>query len=264
MGQLTLNTLVQQLGGANVTGFFLVLARVSPLFVLAPLFSSKMMPAKAKTVAAVGLAIGLTSVAVHGQHIPTDPLAITGLLVEQLLVGLAFSFAVGAVFYAVEAAGSLVDMIAGFSYGSILDPIDGNTGGAMTGLYGLVGLAMFLAIGGDAWTLRGIARTFDLVPLTKSPQLVDLVTGVEQAFGSIFVSAIEVAAPALLALLVTDVAFGMVSRVVPQLNVFAVGFPMKVGVALLVVSASLPFLGGFMTNQISNAVGTALHSLSAG
>jgi flagellar biosynthetic protein FliR len=262
VSQLTLNGLVHQLGGAQVTGFFLVLARVSPLFVLAPLFSSKMVPARVRTVVAVALAIGLTGVAVHGQRIPTDPIAVMGLLVEQLLVGLAFAFAVGAVFAAVEAAGAFIDMIAGFSYGSLIDPINGNQGGVMTAFYGLVGLAMFLAIGGDAWTLRGIARTFDLVPLTRGPRLTNLVSGVESAFGSIFISALEVAGPAMLALLVTDVAFGMVSRVVPQLNVFAVGFPMKVGVALLIVAVSLPFLGGFMSNQIASAVNTALQSMS--
>ena len=55
----------------------------------------------------------------------------------------------------------------------------------------------------------------------------------------------------------------MVSQVVPPLNVFAVGFPTKIGVALLIVAATLPFLGGFMSNLIANAVGTTLHSLSA-
>jgi flagellar biosynthetic protein FliR len=129
----------------------------------------------------------------------------------------------------------------------------------MTNLYSLVGLAMFIAIGGDAWTLRGLSRTFDLVPLTKAPAIATLTSGVEQAFSTIFVSALEVCAPVLLALLITDVAFGMVSRVVPQLNIFGVGFPMKVGVATLVVTASLPFLGAFMSNAISNAVMTALH-----
>jgi flagellar biosynthetic protein FliR len=66
----------------------------------------------------------------------------------------------------------------------------------------------------------------------------------------------------LLALLITDVAFGMVSRAVPQLNVFSVALPLKVGVAMLVVAASLPFLGGWMSDQIYTSVGTALHSLS--
>jgi flagellar biosynthetic protein FliR len=261
MNQLTLSALTHQIGGANVTGFFLVLARISPLFVLAPLFSSKMMPAKVKGVVAVGLAVGLTPIAVHGQQLPTDPLSVAGLVVEQVLVGLAFSFAIGTVMTAVETAGAIADMAAGFSFGSLIDPINGNQGGTLTNLYSLVGLAIFIAIGGDAWTLRGLARTFDLVPLTKSPQISTLTAGAEQAFTTIFVSALEIAAPVVLALLITDVAFGMVSRIVPQLNVFGVGFPMKVGVAMLVVAASLPFLGSFMSNQISTAVINALHAI---
>ena len=254
MNQLTLNTLLTQIGSDKVTGFFLVLARVSPLFVLAPLFSSKMVPARVKGIVAVGISIGLTPIAVHGQTIPTDPMAVAGMIVVQVLVGLAFAFAVGMVLTAIEAAGALTDMVAGFSYGSVVDPVNGNQGGTMTNLYSLVGLAMFIAIGGDAWTLRGLQKTFELVPLTKAPQIASLTSGVEQAFATIFVSAVEVCAPVILALLITDVAFGMIAKVVPQVNIFGVGFPMKVGVAMLVVAASLPFLGSFMSDQISTAV----------
>jgi flagellar biosynthetic protein FliR len=261
VSQLTLNALLTQIGSDKVTGFFLVLARVSPLFVLAPLFSSKMVPARVKGIVAVGLSIGLTPVAVHGQTIPTDPMAVAGMLVVQVLVGLAFAFAVGMVLTAIEAAGALTDMVAGFSYGSVVDPVNGNQGGTMTNLYSLVGLALFIAIGGDAWTLRGLQKTFDLVPLTKAPQIASLTSGVEQAFATIFVSAVEVCAPVILALLITDVAFGMIAKVVPQMNIFGVGFPMKVGVAMLVVAASLPFLGSFMNDQISNAVFGILHFL---
>jgi flagellar biosynthetic protein FliR len=261
VSEASLQTLLNSIGADHITGFFLVLSRITPLFVIAPLFSSKMLPARARGVVAVALAMGLTGVATHGQTIPTDALAVAGLVVVQLLVGLAFAFAVGAVFAAVEAAGSLTDSFAGFSYGATLDPINGNQGGVMASLYAMVGLALFIAIGGDAWTLRGMARTFALVPLTHSPNIASLTTGVETAFGSIFISALEVAAPAMLAIFVTDIAFGMVSKVVPQVNIFAVGFPMKVGVALLVVGAALPFVGGFMADQISNAVAVALHSM---
>jgi flagellar biosynthetic protein FliR len=210
----------------------------------------------------VGLSIGLTGVAMHGQHIPTDPLQVAALMVEQLLVGGAFAFAVGALLTAVQAAGGLTDIVSGLSFGATVDPINGNQGGIFSNLYALIGAAIFIAIGGDAWVLHGIARTFDLVPLTQAPAIPSLVGGAEQAFASIFTSALEVAAPALLALLVTDVAFGMVSRAVPQLNVFSVAFPLKVGVALLIVGASLPFLGGWMSDQIYTSVATALHSLS--
>jgi flagellar biosynthesis protein FliR len=257
----TLTQIIRQLNPSHVTGFFLVLARISPLFVLAPLFSSKMVPARARGTVAVGLAIGLTGVAVHGQRVPGQPLAVAALVLEGLLVGFAFAFAVSAVFAAIQAAGALTDSFAGFSFGSMVDPINGNSGGVLQQLYGLVGIAIFIAIGGDAWVLRGLARTFQLVPLTRGPRLGSLVGGAEMAFGSIFISALEVAAPALLAVLITDIAFGIVSRVVPQLNVFAVGFPLKIGVGLLVVSASLPFLATWMSDQLAGSVGIALHTL---
>jgi flagellar biosynthesis protein FliR len=262
MNQLTLNQLIHALGGGSqVTGFFLVLARVSPLFVLAPLFSSKMIPARVRGIVAVALSIGLTGVAMHGQHVPGQPLPVAGLILVNVLVGGAFAFAVAAVFTGIQAAGGLLDITSGFSFGATVDPINGNQGGVLTQFYSLVGLALFLAIGGDAWMLRGVAKTFTLVPLTDAPQLGRLVSGAEIAFSSIFLSALEVAAPALLALLITDVAFGVVSRVVPQLNVFAVAFPLKVGVALLVVGASLPFIAGWLSDQISSSVYTALQSL---
>jgi flagellar biosynthesis protein FliR len=261
MNGATLSTLVNSIGPDKVKGFFLVLARISPLFVVAPLFSSKMVPTQVRTVVAVALAMGLTPIAVHGQRIPTDPLGVAGLLVEQVLVGLAFSYAVGAVFYAIQAAGALTDMIAGFSFGSLIDPINGNPGGTLTNLYSLVGLAFFIAIGGDAWMLRGLARTFTLVPLTKSAPITSLTNTVEQAFGSIFVSAIEIAAPTLLAMLITDIALGMVSKVVPQLNVFAVGFAIKIAVAMLVVAASLPFISDFMNGSIATAVTNAINTI---
>ena len=85
--------------------------------------------------------------------------------------------------------------------------------------------------------------------------------GAEQVFTTVFTAALEVAAPVLVALLITDVAFGIVSRVVPQLNVFAVGFPTKVAVALLVVGASLPFTANWISNQLSVSVGDALGAL---
>lgn len=261
MDQATLSTLVSALGPAKVTGFFLVLARISPLFLVAPLFSSKLLPAKAKSVVAVGLAIGLTPLAVRNLTIPTEPLAVTGLIVEQLLIGLAFAFAVGAVLYAIEMAGSLADNVSGFSFGAQVDPINGNQGGSITNMYTLVGLAMFIAIGGDAWVLRGLARTFALVPLTGSAPIATMTGGAVSAFGSIFVAAVEVAAPVLLAMLITDVAFGMVTKVVPQVNVFGVGFALKVGVTMLVIAAALPFISAFMSNQISGAVGGALASI---
>ena len=261
MNALTLSNVLRSLGGGeSVTAFFLVLARISPLFVIAPLFSSKQMPKQVRGIAAVGLSIGLAGVAAHGERIPTAPLQVGSLMVEQVLVGILLSFTVAAVMAAVQAAGGLADAVSGLSFGATVDPINGNPGGTFSELYSLVGVALFIAIGGDAWLLHGLARTFTLVPLTASPHLGPLVNAAETSVSTLLVSAVEVAAPVILALLVTDVAFGMVSKVVPQMNVFSVAFPLKVGVAIAVVAASLPFLGGWISDQMYTSVATALHA----
>ena len=166
-------------------------------------------------------------------------------------------------FAAVESAGSLADLGAGFSYGNLINPVSGDESGPITHMYSLVGIAIFLVIGGEAWVLRGLARTFQLVPLTSPPHPT-LWAGVEHVFSTVFTSALEIAAPVLIALMITDVAFGVVSRVVPQLNVFAVGFPAKVAVALLLVGASMPFVAGWIANQMSTSVGAALGALHVG
>jgi flagellar biosynthesis protein FliR len=255
------NELLRQLAGNELVGFILVLARVTPLFVIAPLFSSQIIPPHVRGIIAVGISIGLAPIALHGQHVPSDPLALLGLVVEGLLVGLGFAFTLAVLMGAVESAGSVIDVLSGFSYGQLINPMNNQESAVIARFYSLVGTLIFLVIGGDAWTLRGLARTFQLVPLTSGPRLKSLVGGAEQVFTTVFASALEVAAPVLVALLITDVAFGVVSRVVPQLNVFAVGFPTKVAVALLVVGASLPFTANWISNQLTVSVGDALGAM---
>jgi len=253
--------LLSQLEGNQLGGFILVLARVTPLFLLAPIFSSTAIPPVVKGMIAVGISVGLTPIAMHGQHIPSDPMQVAGLVFEGLLVGTSFAFALAVLMAAVESAGSFIDVVSGFSYGELINPLSGQTGAVMSRFYTLFGTMIFLVIGGDAWTLRGLGRTFQLVPLTEAPRLGSLVGGAEQAFSTIFTSALEIGAPVLAALLITDVAFGVVSRVVPQMNVFAVGFPTKVAVAMFLVAASLPFVAGWISGQLSESVGAALGAL---
>lgn len=258
---LTLQQLLDQLGPDRVGAFFLVLARVSPLFILAPLFSSRLVPARVRGIIAVALAIGLSPVAGAHVHLPTDTFAFVGLLGKELLVGLAFAFALGALFAAVQIAGSFLDTMIGFSFGSLVDPVTGNQSTVLQQLYGLVATLVFIAIGGDAWVIRGVARTYEIIGLTDYPQLDVMVAGAVTAFTGIFLAAIQVAGPVILALTLTDAAFGVVSRVVPQLNVFQVGFPAKVLVGLLLISVSLPFVSGWLGDELQRDVGAALTTM---
>jgi flagellar biosynthesis protein FliR len=248
----------------QTAGFILVLARISPLFLLAPLFSSKMLPARARGIVAVGLAIGIYPVAMHAgdvQEIPMDIWSFGGLILKEMLVGLAFSFSLACLFAAIQVAGGLLDTLIGFSFGAIVDPITGTNGGVLNQVYALIGVAIFVAIDGDQWVVQGLARSYDAIPLADAPNMNTLVEGAQVVFSGVFAAAIQVCAPVMLAVLLTDVAFGLVSRVVPQLNVFAVGFPAKVTVGLVLVGASLPFMAGWIGDELQNSVASALHTL---
>jgi flagellar biosynthesis protein FliR len=259
--------LIAQFGETQVMTFLLVLGRVSPLFLLAPMFSSKMLPPRARSIIAVALAVGIAPVAAHagdaGGKLPDEVLGIAGLMLKEILVGMAFAYALGAFFAAVSVAGSLLDTFVGFSFGAIVDPVTGNPGGVLNQLYALVGIAIFIAIGGDSWIIQGLARTYDAVPLLSAPEIGSLVEGAQVAFSGVFAAALQICAPVLLAVVLTDAAFGIVSRVVPQLNVFAVGFPAKVTVGLIVIAASLPFMAGWLDDELQRSVGSALHALKA-
>ena len=256
-----MNALLQQVGEQHVIAFFLVLARIGPLFIVAPLFSSKMIPMRARGVAAVALAVGLSPLALGDEKVPTDALSIAGLVGKEALVGFAFAFTISVLFAAVSIAGSFLDTLIGFSYGGLVDPVNGNQSSVLSQLYTLVGVMVFIAIGGDTWMIQGLAKTYDLVGLTDMPAIGALVGGAQHTFSTIFLSAVELAAPVLIALVITDAGFGVVSRVMPQLNVFAVGFPAKILVGFLIVGASLPFVAGWIGNQLQSSVMSALQTL---
>jgi flagellar biosynthetic protein FliR len=254
--------LVRQFGEQQVLAFFLVLARLSPLFILAPLFSSQMLPVRVRGIVAVALAIGLAPIVGRGARVP-DPttIEVVELVGKELLVGLAFAFALGALFAAIAVAGTFIDTLIGFTYGAIVDPLTGTQSAVVQQLYGLVGVLIFIAIGGDGWVIQGLAKTYELVPMDAYPSLGALLTGVTAAFAGIFAAAIQVAGPIVLALVLTDAAFGLVSRVVPQLNVFAVGFPAKVTVGLLLMGITLPFVAGWLSDELERSVSQALRTL---
>jgi flagellar biosynthesis protein FliR len=255
------DTLLRQFSEQQLVGFMLVLARVGPLFLLAPGFSSRFIPARAKGIAAVGIAFGMAPFITEGVHVSLDALELGELIVKELLVGTAFAFAIAAIFAAVSVAGNFLDFLIGFAFGSLVDPITGNQGTVLQQIYSLVGVMIFIAIGGDGWAVQGLARSYDAVGVTETPSIPALVGGANSAFVQIFHSALELAAPVILALVITDAAMGLVARVVPQMNVFAVGFSVKIAVGILVMAASLPFAGGWIADELQTSVEAALRTL---
>jgi flagellar biosynthetic protein FliR len=256
--------ILAQFSEQQVAGFILVLARISPLFLLAPLFSNKVIPARGRAIIAVALTVGLWPIAARSgtqHHITLETLPFVALMFKELLVGITFSLVLAALFAALSTAGALLDTIIGFSFGSLVDPVSGNNSSVLSNTYSMLGVAVFVAIGGDSWVIQGLARTYDAVPLLKAPDIATATQGVQLAFVGILPSALMVAAPVLLAVVLTDAALGVVTRVVPSLNVFSIGFSAKIAVGLTVMAASFPFVAGWVGDQLQQSVSAALHTL---
>jgi flagellar biosynthetic protein FliR len=251
-----------ELAAAQVVGFLLVLARVGPLFLLAPIFSARALPAQATLVCACGLAFALTPLATEGQQVPTEGLEALVVGMKETLVGLAFAFALSAIVAAVQMGAGLVDTIVGFSYAGVIDPFSSVSGGVIGQLYALFVAIVLVTTGGDQIMIEGLAGTYQVLPLGTLPSWDVFGQVAVDAFAQVFVLGLEVVAPLLIALVVVDCALALVARAAPQLNVFAVGLPAKILVAVTVVIASLPFVAGHVRTQLEVTVEQTLVTLS--
>jgi flagellar biosynthetic protein FliR len=219
-----------------------------------------MISRRVKGIVAVALTVGIMPVVKAGP-IDLDVLPYAGLLVKEIIVGLAFAYALHAMFAALQAAGTLLDTMIGFSFGAMVDPITGTQSAVIQQMYSLFGVLVFIVIGGDAWVIKGFAKTFEAVPLLDAPAIGSMVEGAQMAFSTVFISAFMIGAPVIVAMIIVDAAFGVVTRVVPQMNIFAVGFPAKMIVGLTLIGASLPFVSGFIADQLQLSVAQAVAAL---
>lgn len=262
MPNVDVNALVTQLVGDNLVAFVLVLTRVGPLFALAPIFSARMIPVRAKLIAAGAISLALAPLASHGQKLPTSAPLLAQLFFKEALVGFAFALVLSAIGAAVQSGASLLDSIIGFSFASLVDPITNMQNAVLGQVYAMFTALVFVVTGGDQIMIMGLAKSYQLVPLSGFPDPASLGAMGLTALAQVFVIGLEVAAPAVIALLVADAAFAIVARAVPQMNVFIVGLPAKILLGFATVGASLPFVAVHVQNDLQDAVMTALHGLT--
>lgn len=242
----------------QVIGFMLVVARLSGLFLIAPVFSSQMIPTRIKLMALLALAATLTPIVMGSEPaVPTSVLGLVGAVLMEALIGLAIGFSVAIVFSAVQVGASMIDTSIGFSMANIVDPLNNVQASVLSSFYSLVATLAFLAVNGHHWMLAGFKRSFDVVTLGTPPDVPATMANLFGVFGQLFAMAFQIAAPVLVTLLLVDVVLGIVARVVPQMNVFFVGIPLKIGVGLVAVIITLPAFTGFLQQRVSDVVAGA-------
>jgi len=253
-----------RLAEAQIVSFIAVLARVGGIFVFAPVFSSRMIPARAKLIAAGAIALAITPLAAPSGGLPTEPLALVGLLGGEVLVGLGFALVIGLLAAAVQAAAGLLDTLVGFSFAAIVDPISNAQTAVFGQFYSLLTVMVVLLSGGDRLIIRGLATSYELLPLGHVPSAGALGELAASGLGTVAIVALEIAAPVVLALALVDAALGLVARAAPQINVFIVGLPAKILIGIMVVAASLPFVARHVDGELERAVENALRALGGG
>ncbi len=224
------------------------------VFAVAPLFGSRFVPAQVRV--ALGLCCGMLLVPLAtarfgGAGVPDTVNPWLGLAAApagyvlrcagEVVFGLGIGY-LGLLFLsALQVAGQIMDTEIGFSMVNVLDPQFGVQLPLLGSLFNVLGILVFLSLDGHLMLLRAVTDSVRLIPLGgvgMPPGVGDLLI---RAFAGTFVTALKIAAPVLAALLLTNVALGIVARTVPQMNVFVVGLPLRVAVGLGVLVVSLPF-----------------------
>ncbi|MGI6435397.1 MAG: flagellar biosynthetic protein FliR [Syntrophomonadaceae bacterium] len=219
--------------GFSVEGFLLVLARISGLFLSAPIFSSRQMPGQIKIVAVLVLA------AMMAYFLPVttglelaSPLYMLAAVVLEVLVGYTIGFIAYMLFAGIQLAGQLMDMQMGFAIVNVVDPQSGMQIPLMGNLTQTVALLSYLAVNGHHYLLQAVAQSYQIIPVLGLKLGSDFSQRLFAISAEMFVIALKVAAPLVIAILITDVAMGFIARTVPQMNVFIVGLPLKIMMGL--------------------------------
>lgn len=218
------------------------MTRILGLIATAPLFGNLSVPIRVK------IGFGLMLTLVIAPTVPAlpaaDPMSLAGLLIlmQQLVIGLAMGFAMRIVLAAVEMAGEIAGLTMGFGFATFFDPQTRARSSAIAQFLSLLTLMIFLAANVHLMLLQVLAESFVSLPISTSPMGTSGFRQIASWGGLIFTSGVQLALPIIAALLITNIALGVLTRAAPQLNLFGIGFPITLGAGFIVLMLSLPYL----------------------
>ncbi|MCM3759463.1 flagellar type III secretion system protein FliR [Alkalihalobacillus oceani] len=224
--------------------FLLVFVRVLAFFTVLPLYAHRTVPNTFK----VGISLFLAWIMIFTIDAPM--LVFDGtyflLIIKEVLVGLLVGLLATILLYAIQVAGGFIDYNMGFLIANIVDPQTGAQSPLIGGYLYTFALLFLLAVNGHHLLLDGIYYSYQYVPMEQAFLPLgqeNIVWHAVSTFNAMFVIAFQMAFPIVGSLFLVDVGLGMISRAVPQMNVFVVGLPLKILVGLLLLTV---YMGAFM------------------
>ncbi|HUO81210.1 MAG TPA: flagellar biosynthetic protein FliR [Steroidobacteraceae bacterium] len=242
---------------AGLEGYGWAFLRVTGFMLLAPVFGAALVPRRVKLVLALALTLILAPLTPATAAI--DPFSATALLTaaEQVLVGVAIAFVVQVVFDALSLAGQLVATTMGLGFATMIDPARGASTAVVSQFYLILGMLIFLALDGHIALISVLADSFRVLPPGPAALGPESFLALARWGGRIFEAGTMIALPAVVGLVLVNLALGIVSRAAPQLNLFAVGFPISMLLGFTMLMLSLPTLQGNLERLFLEAIDTA-------
>ncbi len=221
---------------------FWALGRVAGLFLVAPVFSAKMIPMRIR----VGLVVVLTVVLAPLAPARIDPLSADGIatMAGQVLIGAAVGFTLTLVFEAVSFGGELVAQSMSLGFAEAVNPQSGGSSPVLSEFYLLLVTLLFLVMNGHLRLIALLADSFHSLPPGMPTINADGLHAVAAFGAELFSGAVRVALPAMTSLLVVNIGFAAISRAAPSMNLFAVGFPITVSLGFIALWLALRSLPG--------------------
>lgn len=227
--------------------FIWPLARISALLMAMPMIGTRMVSARVRIALAVAVTIVVMPVLPPLPQVA--PLSMASLLIvlQQVIIGLSVGFVLQLVFQTFILGGQYIAMKMGLGFASMNDPANGVTVTVISQYYSIMATLLFLSLNGHHVVFMALVESFNTIPISSSGFSFDTFYQIASTASWMFTRSLLIALPVLTSLLVVNIAFGVMSRAAPQMNVFAVGFPITLVFGLLLMWLSFP---SFLPNYL--------------
>jgi len=250
------------LSAADINGWLIAflwpLARILALVAAMPVFGHASIPARVK----ISLAVLVTLIVAPTISLPAkvELASLEGLMVmsQQVLIGLAMGFAMRIVFSAVEMAGEIAGLQMGLGFATFFSSHSDGSSLVVGKFLGLLATLAFLSINGHLLMISVLAESFNAFPISAEPFSVTGWRILAEWGGNIFMAGLKLALPVVTSLLIVNLALGILTRAAPQLNVFAVGFPITLMTGMTALMLSLPYFIPVLEQLVSQGLETML------
>jgi flagellar biosynthetic protein FliR len=224
----------------EVIFFMLVLSRVAGIFAALPVFGGRRLPTRIKAFAVFMITlVCFPTLSVAVPPMPTDVFSLALLAFSEVMIGLTLAFITQIIFAAVEFSGQIIGMQMGLTISSIIDPSLGTQTQIMSVVQTLFATLLFLSLDIHHLFIRAIMDSFKVIPLGGWHLSGELVNFLVMRTADVFIIGIRLAAPVMVALLLTTVALGIMARAFPQMNVFMISMPLNIGLGLVILGMTL-------------------------